>query len=151
MQGKGKCKKALREELHRLGIDVRLTSKDLGYELRCADPIAFDIDYTRSLGEAAVDFLLNGGSDATITIQRNQVVPIPFEEMMDPQTGRTEVRRVNIDSFVYRSAYKLMIRLKPQDADNNMLLARMAAQTNLSLEEFKARFGYLIGIAPRPF
>jgi len=144
-------KKALREELRNLGIHIRLVSKDLGYELRCADPIAFDIDYTRSLGEAAVDFLLNGGSNATITIQQNQVVPIPFEEMMDPQTGRTEVRQVNIDSFTYRSAYKFMIRLKPQYAGDDMLLAQMATQTNLSLQEFKARFGYLLGIAPRPF
>ena len=144
-------KKALRKELRKLGIDMRLINKDLGYELRCADPIALDIDYTRSLGEAAVDFLMQGGSNATITIQRNQVVPIPFDEMMDPETGRTEVRLVNIDSFTYRSAYKFMIRLKPQHAQDDMLMARMATQTNLSLKEFKARFGYLLGIAPRPF
>jgi 6-phosphofructokinase 1 len=144
-------KKTLRENLHDLGIDVRLISKDLGYEVRCADPIAFDIDYTRSLGEAAIDFLLEGGSNATISIQQNQVVPIPFDQMMDPETGRTEVRRVNVDSFTYRSAFKFMIRLKPEDADDPMLLARMAAHTNLSLDEFKARFGYLVGIAPRPF
>ena len=71
--------------------------------------------------------------------------------MMDPETGRTKVRLVNIDSFIYHSAYKLMIRLKPRDAENEELLAQMAAQTNLSLDEFKARFGYLTGIAPRPF
>ena len=144
-------KKALRKQLRELGIDLRLISKDVGYELRCADPIAFDIDYTRSLGEAAIDFLLEGGSHATISIQQNQVVPIPFDQMMDPETGRTEVRQVNVDSFTYRSAFKFMIRLKPEDAGDHMLLARMAAHTNLSLDEFKARFGYLIGIAPRPF
>jgi len=144
-------KRALRKQLLELGVDMGVVSKDLGYELRCADPIAFDIDYTRSLGEAAVDFLLEGGSNATITLQQNQVVPIPLEKMMDPNTGRTEVRVVKIDSFTYQSAYKFMIRLKPQDAENGMLLARMATQTNLSLEGFKARFGYLIGIAPRPF
>lgn len=144
-------KRALRKQLLDLGVDMGIVSKDLGYELRCADPIAFDIDYTRSLGEAAVDFLLQGGSNATITLQQDQVVPIPLEKMMDPNTGRTEVRLVKIDSFTYQSAYKFMIRLKPQDAENEMLLARMATQTNLSLEEFKARFGYLIGIAERPF
>ena len=144
-------KRALRKQLLDLGVDMGVVSKDLGYELRCADPIAFDIDYTRSLGEAAVDFLLQGGSNATITLQQNQVVPIPLEKMMDPNTGRTEVRVVKIDSFTYQSAYKFMIRLKPQDAENGMLLARMATQTNLSLEGFEARFGYLIGIAPRPF
>jgi len=144
-------KKALRKQLRDLGIDVRLISKDVGYELRCADPIAFDIDYTRSLGEAAVTFLVEGGTNATISIQQNQMVPIPFDQMMDPETGRTEVRQVDVDSFTYRSAYKFMIRLKPKHAGNEMLLARMAAQTNISLTEFKARFGYLVGIAPRPF
>ena len=144
-------KKALRKQLRELGIDLRLISKDVGYELRCADPIAFDIDYTRSLGEAAVTFLAEGGTNATISIQQNQMVPIPFDQMMDPETGRTEVRQVDVDSFTYRSAYKFMIRLKPKHAGNEMLLARMAAQTNISLNEFKARFGYLIGIAPRPF
>jgi 6-phosphofructokinase len=147
----GILKKALRHELDTLGIRVRLRCKELGFELRCADPIALDIDYTRSLGQAAVGFLLGGGTDATITLQQNQVVPIPFAEMMDPRTGRTEVRRVNVDSFTYRSAYKFMIRLKPQDADDDVLLARMAAHTNLSLAEFTSRFGYLLGIAPRPF
>lgn len=144
-------KHKLLRDLDELGIKVRIINKDLGYELRCADPIAFDIDYTRSLGEAAVEFLREGGSHATITIQQNQVVPIPFDEMMDPETGRTEVRTVNIDSFVYRSAYKFMIRLKPQDAEDKLLLARMAGQTNLTLEEFKARYGYLIDMAERPF
>ena len=85
----------LKKELHRtlkeVGIDLRLINKDLGFELRCADPIAFDIDYTIGLGEAAVSFLLEGGTNATITIQRNQVMPMPFENMMDPRTGRTEV------------------------------------------------------------
>ncbi len=144
-------KRVMYRELERLGIHMRITSKDLGYELRCADPIALDIDYTRSLGEAAVSFLLEGGTNATVTVQGTRVVPIPFEEMMDPDTGRTEVRQVNPESFIYRSAHKLMIRLKPQDAENEALWEQMAAQTNLSTEAFKARFGYLVGIAPPPF
>jgi 6-phosphofructokinase len=144
-------KKSMRAGLADLGLDMRIVSKDVGYELRCADPIAFDIDYTRSLGEAAVDFLLNGGTHATVTIQRNQVVPMPFAEMMDPETGRTEVRQVKLDSFTYQSAYKFMIRLNSQDADDEMLWARMAAHTNVSPEELKERFGYLVGIMPRPF
>ena len=132
-------------------VGVRVVDKELGYELRCAPPVAFDIDYTRSLGEATVDFLLSGGTNATITLQQNQIVPMRFETMMNPKTGRTEVRLVNINSFTYRSARKFMIRLTPQHADDGIFLARMAAHTNLSTEGFKARYGYLMGIAPRPF
>ncbi len=144
-------KRMLTSDLKELGVQVKLVDKELGYELRCAAPIAYDIDYTRSLGEAAVTFLLDGGTNATISLQQNQIVPIPAETMMDPATGRTEVRLVNIDSFTYQSAYKFMIRLKPQHARDELLWARMAMQTRLSPEEFKARYGYLTGIAPRPF
>lgn len=144
-------KRAVKADLDKLGVKVKIVDKELGYELRCAAPIAYDVDYTRSLGEAAMSFLLDGGSNATITLQRNQATPIPAEEMMVPETGRTEVRLVNVDSFVYRSAYKFMIRLKPQHAQDRMLLARMAMQTRLSLDEFEARYGYLMGSAPRPF
>jgi 6-phosphofructokinase 1 len=144
-------KHELDSELEKLGIPVRITSKDLGYELRCADPIALDIDYTRSLGEAAVAFLLDGGTNATVTVQGTRVVPIPFAEMLDPETGLMEVRKVNLDSFIYRSALKLMIRLKPEDAEDDELLRRMAEHTTLSPDEFRSRFGYLLGLKPRPF
>jgi ATP-dependent phosphofructokinase / diphosphate-dependent phosphofructokinase len=137
-------------DLARMGVKMQVRDKELGYELRCAPPIAYDIDYTRSLGEAAVDFLLDGGSAATISMQGNQVVPIPSESIMDPITGRTGVRLVNLDSFTYRSAYKFMIRFKPENAKDPMFLPRMATQTNLSEDDFKARYGYLIGVAPRP-
>ena len=86
-----------------------------------------------------------------MTIQQNQVVPLYFEKMMDPKTGRTEVRTVNADSFTYKSARKSMIRLDPGDGQDEILLGKMAAQTNISLTEFKAKYGYLVGIAPRPF
>jgi 6-phosphofructokinase 1 len=144
-------KHELDSELEKLGVSVRITSKDLGYELRCADPIALDIDYTRSVGEAAVAFLLDGGTNATVTVQGTRVVPIPFTEMLDPDTGVTEVRKVNVDSFVYRAAFKLMIRMKPEDAEDEELLKKMAEHTTLSLDEFKSRFGYLLGLEPRPF
>jgi 6-phosphofructokinase 1 len=141
-------KHELDSELEKLDVPTRITSKDLGYELRCSDPVAFDIDYTRSLGEAAVAFLLDGGNNATVTIQGTRVVPIPFDDMMDRETGRTEIRKVNLDSFIYRSAYKLMIRLKPEDAENEDLIQRMADHTKLTLTEFKSRFGYLMAWSP---
>ncbi len=144
-------KQRVRETLQELGIKLTLVDKEVGYELRCADPCAFDIDYTRSLGEAAVTFLSEGGSNALITIQQNQAVPVPYDQIMDVQTGRTAVRMVNVDSFAYRSACKFMIRLQPQDLQDHYTLAQLARHTRLSPEEFVKRFGYLVGAAPRPF
>lgn len=144
-------KKKVAETLNSVGVKMRLVDKELGYELRCTDPVAYDIDYTISLGQGAADYLAQGGSGATITIQNNQVVPVPYEEFVDPKTGRTRVRMVNVDSSIYQSAYRFMIRLKPEHAQNQLFLARLAAQTKLSPEQFIGRFGYLIGLAEPPF
>jgi len=144
-------KRELEKELEKLGIHIRVVKHVLGYELRCAPPSAYDIEYTRTLGEAAVDFLITGGTNAIITIQGNQVVPIPYDEMIDRETGRTEVRMVNLNSFRYQSAYKFMTRLKPEHAQNERLFERLALQTKLSVSEFKERYGYLIGLSKRPY
>jgi hypothetical protein len=44
-----------------------------------------------------------------------------------------------------------MIRMKPEHARDPMFLPRLAMQTSMSVEQFRARYGYLIGAAPRPF
>jgi 6-phosphofructokinase len=133
------------KELKKLGVQtkVKMVKHMLGYELRCAPPCAFDIEYTRSLGEAAVNFLLEGGTNAIITLQRGRIVPIPYRDMIDPDTGRTEVRMVNINSFRCQSALKFMTRLKPEQFLDDQLMGRLAGLTDLSVKDFKERFGYL--------
>ncbi len=75
---------------------------------------------------------------------------MPFDSIIDPATGRTEVRLVNLDSFTYQSARKFMIRLTPADADNPELLDKMVALTNISRDEFVERYGYLMNKGSRP-
>ena len=144
-------KRNLDQELAQMQVHMRFVKHVLGYELRCAPPCAYDVEYTRTLGEAAIDFLLHGGTNAIITVQHNQVVPIPYDEMINPETGRTEVRLVDTSSYRYQSSYKFMTRLKPLHAGDEALFERLAALTNLSPIQFKERFGYLAGATPRPF
>jgi 6-phosphofructokinase 1 len=142
-------KQKLEADLNQLGVKVRLIKHVLGYELRCANPNAFDIEYTRMLGEAAVSFLLDGGNNAIITLQRNHAVPIPYQDMLDPETGRTEVRMVDITSYRYQSALKFMTRIKSENSGDEQLFERLAAVTRLSPQGFKARYGYLVGAGNR--
>jgi 6-phosphofructokinase len=144
-------KKELDKELEVLGIQTRFVKHVLGYELRCAPPTAFDIEYTRSLGSAAIVFLMRGGTNAIITLQHNQIVPIPYDEMINPETGRTEVRMVDTNSFRYQSSYQAMTRLKPECADDGLLFERLAVFTKLSGRQLKDRYGYLIDAKTRPF
>jgi 6-phosphofructokinase 1 len=131
-------------ELAQYAIHLKIVKHVLGYELRCAPPCAIDIEYTRELGGAAVDFLLGGGTNAIITLQQGQVVPIRFEDMINPLTGRTEVRMVNRNSYHYATAYKFMTRIKPEHASDTQLFEKLAALTDQTPAEFLARYGYLL-------
>jgi len=132
------------KELASFGIRLKIVKHVLGYELRCAPPCALDIEYTRLLGGAAVNFLLNGGTNAIITIQQGQMVPLLYQDMLNPETGRTEVRMVNRDSYLYKTAYQFMTRLKPEHAGDPILFQRLAELTQMTPDHFRERYAYLM-------
>lgn len=133
-------KKEVTKELDKIGIKVTIVDKEIGYELRCAPPISYDIDYTRSLGYAAVRFLMAGGSSAMISIQNNQTVPLYFDDLRDDETGKTKVRLVNTESMNYKIAKEFMIRLTEEDLND----PAMANAFKLTLDEFKDKYSYLV-------
>jgi 6-phosphofructokinase 1 len=136
-------KHRLRDRLAQLGLKMTLVTKDIGYELRCADPIPFDMEYTRDLGYCAAQFLLDGGSNAMVTLVDGRFSPIPFDEMLDPQTGRTRVRLVDTSSEQYQIARRYMVRLRREDLEDPHLLASMASVVAQTPEEFRAQFEYV--------
>jgi len=139
----GVFKETVNHRLKERGLKTTIVSKNLGYELRCADPIPFDTAYTRDLGYAAVKFLRNGGSGALISVVGGSMHPIPFTELLDKQTHRTSVRRVNVKSESYEVARRYMIRLDASDLDDSHTLDRIAREANVSPEEFRTQFGGL--------
>ncbi|MBI3977109.1 MAG: 6-phosphofructokinase, partial [Chloroflexi bacterium] len=116
----------------------------IGYELRCADPIPFDMEYTRDLGYCAAKFLLEGGSNAMITMVNGHFEPIPFSKMLDRKTGRTRIRRVDVQSEQYKIARRYMVRLRRDDFEDSAFLAQLAATAGLSLDEFRQQFEYTV-------
>ena len=137
--------------LRSFGIKATLVAKNIGYELRCADPIPLDMEYTRDLGYCAAKFLLSGGNAAMISLQGGHFVPIPFTSLIDPVTGRAKVRLVDINSTRYAIARRYMIRLRRDDFDDPHELAKFAATAGMSLQQFRAEFETLIGNEPPQF
>ena len=126
------------------GLEVNIVAKDLGYELRCAPPGGFDIQYCRSLGYWATRFLLDGGTEAMATIQGGRFVPLPFAEMIDPGTGRIRVRHVDMTSEAYQTLHAYMIRLKAEDFERPEQIRALAAAGRLDEDAFVARFADLV-------
>lgn len=136
-----KVKNEVQMRLERRGIKVTIVDKTIGYELRCAPPIPYDAEYARDLGYAAVRYLLGGGSGALITIQGGEFQGIPFDEVIDPATGRGRLRSVDIETESYQVARDYMVRIGRKDFADEDWLAKLADASNVSLQEFTAHFG----------
>lgn len=143
-------RRAVRTRLAELGLDTTLVSKNLGYELRCADPIPHDMEYTRDLGYCAAQYLLEGGTAAMVSIQGGQFVPIPFAQMLDAETGRARIRLVDVHSSRYLIARRYMIRLGRSDFDDPAALASLARVAGLTPAAFCEQFAYVAANEPAP-
>jgi 6-phosphofructokinase 1 len=131
------------------GQKLTVTDVTLGYELRCTQPIPFDIDYTRTLGYGAVRFLLDEHEDERLRIGGFICLDgvdrrvLPFEDLKDPATGRTRVRLVDTESQYYHVARDYMIRLTPEDLANKARTAALAEAASMTVQEFAGEFGQL--------
>lgn len=71
--------------------NVRITDVTLGYTLRCAAPVPFDIDYTRTLGYGAARFLVSApagpalAEGGLVCQVENRIQVIPFRDLVDPR------------------------------------------------------------------
>ncbi len=129
------------------GEAMSIVDLTLGYELRSAAPIPFDIDYTRTLGHGAVRFLLEDTPEgeeaihgAMICIVGSQQRAVPFEDMRDPETGKTAIRMVDTTKLYYDVARRYMIRLEQSDLEDEEMLKLLADSASMQPEAFKRRF-----------
>ncbi len=143
-------KRAVLARLKQFKLKPTIAAKNIGYELRCADPVPFDMEYTRDLGYCAAKYLLAGGHAAMVSMQGGNFVPIPFAQMLDPATGKTRVRFVDIHSARYAIARRYMIRLRRDDFEDPHELAKFAATAGLTLGEFREQFESLVASEPPP-
>jgi 6-phosphofructokinase 1 len=137
-------KKAVMTRLTHFGVKATVTTFDIGYELRCADPIPMDMEYTRDLGYCAAQFIINGGSAAVVAILNGHFRPLYFKDMIDPATGRTRVRMVDVGSEYYHIARRYMIRLNKTDFTDRKELAKYAAICRITPEQFFDEFHHLV-------
>jgi 6-phosphofructokinase len=137
-------KKFVLQNLSERGIAMMIVSKTIGYELRSADPIPFDKEYTRNLGYGAIRYLLQGGSGAMIVFSEGKLKSVPFSSMADKKTGKTKIRLVDIRSEGYCVGREYMIRLEESDLRIESSLKKLARTAKMTPSEFKKRFSYLV-------
>jgi 6-phosphofructokinase 1 len=130
------------------GQSLTIVHKTIGYELRCAPPVAFDCDYVKTLGYGAVEFLLNPSPltapihGALVCVVDGELQYLKFADLLDTETKKTSVRTVDIAKPSYRVAREYMIRLEREDFEDPQKLEKLARaasseDSRLAPEAFK--------------
>ncbi len=127
---------------------ITVVEINIGYVLRCADPIPYDQEYTRDLGYSAIYYLLSEAPEhqenALISVIHGVLKPLPFGKLIDPVTKKTAIRQVDISSERYKIALSYMVRLDKRDLEDQEFLQKLTKEAKMSKEEFIEQFGYLV-------
>jgi 6-phosphofructokinase len=93
----------------RTGRKMKVRSKQLGYETRCAEAIAFDIMLGSQLGVGAYRALVEEGLSGFMVTVHDQlsIGYVPFDDLVDPSTLKTRIRFIEKDSDFFRLARAL--------------------------------------------
>jgi 6-phosphofructokinase 1 len=126
-----------------LALGIRLTPKDIGDELRAAEPVAFDAMYAKELGWAAVDAFANGRAARIVVRENGEVKDVDPERIIDPETGKFRERVVDVTSQSFKIARTYFWRMAPKDYANRGLVERVAAAGHMTPERFLERFARL--------
>jgi len=126
---------------------VTIVEKNLGYELRCTHPSPYDAEYSRDLGFSAVKRIAAGATREMVSVQGGRLVPISFEDCIDPGTGRGYRRDVDPHTQSYRVARDYMDRLEAEDLEDEEFL-KLAEETCGADKEYLER---LVASATTPW
>lgn len=88
----------LQQKLKELNINIKCRPVELGYELRCVRPIAFDLMYCSLLGIGLKQLFDQGLSACMVTSDpKGDIAPLYLKDVEDEQ-GKIKPRLVNMDS-----------------------------------------------------
>ncbi|HJK96692.1 MAG TPA: 6-phosphofructokinase [Polyangiaceae bacterium LLY-WYZ-14_1] len=99
----------------RTGRKKKVTGVQVGYESRCAPPHAFDVMLGSQLGIGAYRALVEERLDGHMVSVEGQLdlAYVPFTDLVNPETLRTEVRFIRPGSDFHRLARFLETRVDP--------------------------------------
>jgi len=88
----------LQEKLKELKLSIKSRPVELGYEVRCVNPVAFDLVYCSMLGMGVKKLFDKGHTGCMVTTDHiGDIHPLFLEDVTNEQ-GKVEPRLVNINS-----------------------------------------------------
>ncbi len=103
-------------KLASLGLKVKSRPVELGYEVRCQTPVAYDLIYCSELGMGVWQLFEKGESGCMVFVNPDgNVTPLKLKDLQDA-SGKIPPRLVNIDSDSFRAVvHNILCAITPAD------------------------------------
>lgn len=89
----------LERKMKELGIKVKSRPVEVGYEIRCQNPIAYDITYCTQMGMGVHKLFSEGKTGCMVYVDhQGNVSPLFLKDLQDPKSGKIPPRQVNVES-----------------------------------------------------
>ena len=93
-------------EFKKLGLKVKSRPVEIGYDVRCQDPIAYDVTYCTELAMGAYQLFAEGKTGCMVYVDSyGNVSPLYLADLQDPNTGKIPPRVVDINSGTAQNYY----------------------------------------------
>ena len=97
----------LEAEYKKIGIKVKSRPVEIGYDVRCQDPVAYDVTYCTELAMGVYQLFSEGKTGCMVYVDSyGNVSPLYLADLQDPTTGKIPPRGVDINSGTAQNYYK---------------------------------------------
>jgi len=105
----------LQVKLKELGLDIKSRPVEIGYELRCCNPIAFDLTLCTLLGIGVKKLFDQGVTGCMVSANsKGDITPLYLEDLED-ENGKVQPRLVDIESDMAQLFIKHLIYIRETD------------------------------------
>lgn len=107
----------LEKKLKELDIKVKSRPVEIGYEVRCHTPTAYDLVYCSLLGMGVHTLFSEGKTGCMVYVDtKGEVAPLYLKDLQDPITGKIPPRLVDVNSNKVKSVVDNILNfITPED------------------------------------
>lgn len=106
-------------EFNKLGLKIKTRPVEIGYDIRCQAPIAYDLQYCSQLGFGVYELFEKGETGCMVYVDTiGRIRPLYLKDLQDPNSGKILPRLVDIDGDLAKGIYKHLVQyITPADYD----------------------------------
>ena len=107
----------LEAEFKKIGLKVKSRPVEIGYDVRCQDPVAYDLTYCTELAMGVYQLFSEGKTGCMVYVDAyGNVSPLYLADLQDPKTGKIPPRVVDINSGTAQNYYNYIAHyVTPED------------------------------------